>query len=142
MTKAAAGVLMLILPFSILAQQPATVGELIDKGGKKLGSEEVTKLISGSDVSGVLMSSGHQFEVTYKSNGTLQGRLIGARTDGRSLAYWGKWSVNERGELCVDINSSGGPSKGCQPFFQSAGKYYQASKDDKSAPIYLREIKR
>ena len=143
MTKAAAGVLMLVLPFSIHAQQPATVGELIDKGGKKLGSEELTNLISGSEVRGVSAAfPTTTFDVVYKRNGTLEGALIGLRADGRNLQYWGKWSVNDRSELCTEVQSVAGPNRACVLYFELGGKYYQAGKDDKSAPVYLREIKR
>ena len=33
----------------VFAQHPTTVGELIGKGGKKLGAEELAKLVSGSE---------------------------------------------------------------------------------------------
>ena len=130
----------------VFAEHPATVGELIDKGGKKLGGEELTKLLSGSDVSGVLTSNPRfAFEATYKKDGTLEGRVVGALNDsGSAVRFWGKWSANERGELCADTqnNAAGGSSQSCTSYFELAGKYYQAIKDDKSQRVYHREIKR
>ena len=128
-----------------LAQQPATVGELLDKGAKKLGSEELTKLLSGSDVSGACLSSPRfTCEVTYKKDGTLEGVVPGARNDsGSTVRFWGKWSANERGELCVDTQSNfGAPSQSCTHYFEFGGKYYHAINGDKAAPAYLREIRR
>ena len=43
-------------PLAAFAQQPATVGELLDEGGKKLTKDDLSKLLTGATVSGIQVS--------------------------------------------------------------------------------------
>ena len=47
------GVSLLLLVAGVFAQQPVTVGELLDKGSVKLTKEEITTLLTGATVSGI-----------------------------------------------------------------------------------------
>ena len=121
------------------AQDPATVGELLEKGGKKLSGDELTRIIAGSHMRGVSMTTGTPFEASYNNNGTLDGLFVGARGDGGSVRLWGKWAVNERSEVCIELNTG---VQACTPYFELAGKHYQARSDSKTERVFLREIKR
>ena len=136
-----AGVLFMLASSSSFAQHPATVGELIGKGGKKLAAEELTKLISGTDISGVSATNpAATFEATYKRDGTFEGSIIAARR----IYVWGKWHVSEQGELCADVQTQGSaaPNRVCTPYFELGGKYYQAKDANNSQLVHHREIKR
>ena len=127
------------------AQQPATVGDLLEKGGKKLNRDELSKLLSGAHVSGTSIANPNaKFELTYKTDGTHEGTAMAVHGVGNKTQFWGKWSVNEQGETCFETQFRGQPgtSTGCTSYYVLGGTYYQAAKDDKSAPVQLREIKR
>ena len=141
MKRAAAVAALAVCPWLAFAQQSMTVGELLSKGGKRLGGEELTKLVSGSEVSGVSATNPNTtFEASYKRDGTLEGSIFAARR----IYLWGKWSVSERGEICTDFQtqSSAVPVRVCAPYFELGGKYYQAKDAENSQQVYHREIKR
>ena len=141
MKRVAALAVLAVCPLLAFAQQSMTVGELLGKGGKKLSGEELTKLISGSEVSGVSATNPNtSFEATYKRDGTLEGSVFAARR----IYIWGKWSVNQRGEICTEFQSQSSaiPTGVCASYFELGGKYYQAKDPENSQPVYLREVKR
>jgi hypothetical protein len=138
----------LLLTFSLhtFAQQAATVGELLDKGGKKLTKDEVAKLIPGATIGGIIprfpnMKSDH----TYKDDGSVSGNVVRVTGGGPSTAtgVFGKWSVNEQGQICTDLRDTrGGSFQNCNFYFRLGDAYYVATTDDKMAQIFEREVKR
>src|SRR2546421_9287620 len=114
------------LPLEGLCQQPATVGEILDKGGKKLTKEEVIKLVPGATISGISMTNypSYKSEYTYKGDGSMSGGALKISGGGYTSAS-GKWSVNEDGQLCTDRSTSSGRSDVyCDHYFSLDGKYY------------------
>ncbi len=133
---------MLVFPVAALAQHPATVGELIDKGGRRLGQQEFRTLFSGANVKGTsTINPNVTAETLYKTDGTLEG--FASSGVGRGVQYWGNWSIDEQGEFCSQLQITGqGPTKSCGFLFELRGTYYASIKDEKSAPLYQREIRR
>jgi hypothetical protein len=135
---------LLAIPLEALCQQPATVGEILDRGGQRLTKEEVIKLVTGATVSGISMTNypDYKTEYTYKSDGSMGGSS--SRIAGRGFnTVNGRWSVNDDGQLCTDrATSSGRSDVYCDHYFSLGGKYYASRTADKAALGVEREIKR
>jgi hypothetical protein len=98
-----------LLTFSLVAfaQQPATVGDLLDKGGKKLTKDELAKLVTGATISGIAPSSPNwKSQHTYKDDGSLSGHAFRFSGGMGTVGVWGKWSINEKGQFCIDIRNT------------------------------------
>lgn len=71
------------------AGDPATVGDLLARGGKRLAKEELVSLISGATVSGKLAGwADGTFENEMKNNGAVSGRTRTARD---LVSITGRW---------------------------------------------------
>ncbi|OGN16417.1 MAG: hypothetical protein A3B99_02825 [Candidatus Yanofskybacteria bacterium RIFCSPHIGHO2_02_FULL_44_12b] len=125
---------------------PTTVGELLDKGGKKLSKDELEKLVKGTTISGVLPSNpAWSSQKTYKDDGSLTGYNYRSSGASAQTGVTGKWQLSDAGELCIAMQegySMGNKIRSCTVFFSLGAAYYFAVKDDRSTPIYVREIKR
>jgi hypothetical protein len=131
------------LPIAAIAQQPIKVGDLFDKGGKKLTKEDLATLVPGATIKGTAPSSPTwNAEQIYKNDGFLTGtayRKIGAGTTGIS----GKWSVSDQGQLCTDItNGYGQRFQRCDFYYVLGTSYYLAPTDDRMADLLERNISR
>lgn len=135
--------MLLLLGASVAgAQEPANLGELLDKGAKRLGAAELKALLSGAMVSGRSMANPTTFEMTYSSDGTANGRIYGIRVD-QAPGMTGTWTVDEKGRLCVDLMTmTFGAVKNCQSYYSLANAYYSATSDDRSAVVRARAVKR
>ena len=136
---------LFLFPISALAQHPATVGDLLDKGGKKLAKDEVTQLVSGATVSGASFNDPQTTRVyTYRDNGSISGHSIVAMVPSSSRPVAGKWAISDQGQICVDRESSrtGKTDHYCGFYFVLNNSYYEAGTDARSASIFSREIKR
>ena len=123
------------------AQQPATVGDLIDKGGKKIAKDELSALLKGATVSGVQEGSGAKFSNTLNPDGSVKGTAV--RTGGDTFELTGKWSVNDKGQLCSDLTPGWGRHfDSCSFFFTLGNAYYASQSDERTGAILLREIKK
>ena len=138
-----------LFPFSGSAQQPTTVANLLDRGGKRLTRDEVAALLSGATVSGTQIGRPTTtFEMLYKADGTASGTAFnraGSRGDFRGgvLTVTGTWTIDADGRLCVDLrNNYGDPIQGCTVYFLLEGSYYSASGEGTGAELYRRDIKR
>ena len=73
-------------------QSPATVGELLDGGGKQLTGGEIAKLFAGATIGGPALNQPDvKFQVKYLTNGTAAGEIASA---GGSTQLTGTWSAN------------------------------------------------
>jgi len=135
--------LLLAFPLSVFAQHPATVGEILDKGGKKLTQEEVTKVLTGATTKGnSFNNSRYVREYTHKSDGSLSGTAgpLGEKPE----QYEGKWWISEAGQLCVDRKRTTARNyrRYCGSYFVFGNEYYEAADDDRSSRVFVREIRR
>lgn len=134
-----------LFAFSVaaFAQQPATVGDLLDRGGKKLTKDELTTVLTGATVKGTVPSNpGRQSEMTYNKDGTATGRSSGGSGVGSAYGLFGTWLINDQGQLCNRLrNMWEDRSPPCMFYFMLGDTYYATTSDDKSAPVFIREIK-
>jgi hypothetical protein len=136
------GVLMLFAASTVSAQEPANLGELIDKGAKRLDATELKALLAGATASGTAMNGRSSFELTYANDGTANGRIYGIRVD-QAPGMMGTWKVDDKGQICVDLMTmTFGASKGCSSYYSLNNAYYSAASDDRSAVVRARAIKR
>jgi len=138
-----ASIALIAFSLSVLAQQPATVGDLVDKGGKKLNQEEATKVLTGATVKGTSFNDPRYIrEYTHKSDGSLSGTA--GPSGEKQEQYEGKWWVTESGQLCVDRKRTSATNyrRYCGSYFVFANEYFEAANDDRASPIFVRTIKR
>jgi hypothetical protein len=134
--------LALISP-SVVGQ--ASLGELLDAGGKKLSKAEVTATLGGANLSGVSKTGG-LFQADFRADGSYTASVQSA--GGKSGGTFGTWTVDDTGKVCVEFTSSlgaAGSSKGsnCAFFYKSGDSYYVSESDaDRSAPLLKRTIKK
>lgn len=141
-----------LLAFSLFAfaEQPATVGELLDKGGKKLTKDELARLVTGATIGGIAASDPNwKFQYTYKDDGSVSGNTFrftgaGVATTGASTTrISGKWSLNEQGQLCSDTtNSFRQKYQRCDFYFSLGTAYFSSPTDDRTAALLEREVQR
>ena|SRR3989344_432021 len=133
-------------PSGIVGAPATTVGELLDKGGKKLAKDELEKLVKGATIKGILPSNpAWSSQKTYKDDGSLTGYNYRSSGAHAQTGVTGSWKTNDKGQLCIDMQETYSVGKNihsCTVFFVLGTEYYFAVKDDRSTPIYVREIKR
>ena len=138
------GVLLLFGATMVVAQEPSNLGELLDKGAKRLDAAELKALISGSTSKGTTYGGRLDMETSYAADGSAAGRFWGGHPEMPPF-YKGTWSVNEQGQLCIDYlanERSIGRMKGCGWWYSLNNVYYIAASEDRSAVVRTRKIQR
>ena len=122
-------------------QSPATVGELLDGGGKQLTGGEIAKLFAGATIGGPALNQPDvKFQVTYLTNGTAAGEIASA---GGSTQLTGTWSANQSNQYCQDLRTAQGmPILGCFYYFTIGNRLFMATANDRSTPILERQVTR
>ena len=123
------------------AQTPATLGDLLDRGAKKLTQAELKQQLSGATISG---TAGGRFPTfTFKNLYTPDGLVSG---DSWDKGVWstknsGKWSVNAAGEFCQDlINDRREKFGSCLSYYVLGNAYYVALGSVRTAEVRERTI--
>lgn len=98
MNKAVA-VVLVALTSSAFAQQPASLGELLDLGAQKLSSTEVQAL---GDLRVVRKAHDANAYMTMRADGTVVGMVHNKLGHGSSEAV-GTWRVKSDGQRCVEV---------------------------------------
>lgn len=135
------GALLLFGTSMAAAQEPANLGELLDKGAKRLEANALKALVTGAKVEGKSFTSRTEIEFTYETDGKLSGRFWYTHPD-VSPGVNGTWSINDQGQLCVDMMGGWGQYKGCNSWYTANNVYYSAQSDDRSALARIRKVKR
>jgi hypothetical protein len=138
------GVLLFFGTSMASAQQPSNLGDLLDKGGKRLDAAELKALIPGATSKGATIGGRLDMETAFVADGTAAGRFWGGHPEMPPF-YRGTWSVSEQGQLCVDFTAaerSIGRMKGCNWWYSFNGDYYIAGSEDRSAVVRTRKIQR
>jgi len=122
------------LAFAGLVFAQATVGELLDKGAKKIGKEEWLAMLPIT-TSGVWPDGKGEAQLTFKPDGTFSGN---ARhyPSGTSSGAYGTWKVDEVGKVCIDERFYAWPSthQECTVRFKLGEEFFRAPSDsDRSA---------
>jgi hypothetical protein len=125
------------------AQQKMTLGDLQDRGARKLTSEEIKALVAGATLAGA--QGGNFPEVTFENVYAADGSVTGKawRSGVLFTTIKGKWSIDQGGQLCSDLlNDRQDKIAGCFSFYALGNNYYAARGDTRSAEANQRTIKR
>jgi len=122
-------------------QSPATVGELLDSGGKQLTGGEITRLFAGATIGGpALNQPDAKFQVKYLTNGTAAGEISSA---GGSTQLTGTWSANQSNQYCQDLRTAQGmPIQGCFYYFTMGNRLFMATANGRPTPVLERQVAR
>jgi hypothetical protein len=138
------GALMLVGASMASAQEFSNLGELLDKGGKRLDAAELKALLIGATASGGATRGNLDTETTFANDGKATGRFYGTHPE-ISPSYRGTWNINEQGQICVDMTPDAHqirPFKGCSSYYSLNNVYYVAASDDRSAVVRMRKMRR
>jgi hypothetical protein len=129
-----------------IAQEFANLGELLDKGGKRLDAAELKALLTGATTTGKVFAPGSQLEseTTFTKDGKASLRLWGMHPEVTPNMN-GTWTINEQGQVCIDmvpIDPRVRPVKGCASYYSVNNVYYAAASDERSAVVRMRKITR
>lgn len=117
---------------------PSTLGDLQDRGAKRLDAEELRKLVTGAEVTGGVTAGGR-----YSMRNDADGRFTGTFTSsgGSNDRIWGRWRIDDSGRLC-GTNEAARMSEICSQYYVLDGTYYSTSGEGRSAPVAVRRISR
>jgi len=129
----------------VLALAQASRDDMLASGAKALSAAELKETLTGAELVGPSVMGTYQRWV-LKANGSLEGEsrgwISGPAGEGISLYHRGKWTVNEQGQFCVEvqISTSGfrDTDKGCEDWYQRGTDFY-AVRDGK---IMKRSVKK
>jgi hypothetical protein len=138
------GVLLLFGTSMANGQQVAKLGELLDKGGKRVEGAELKALLAGATTIGTTFGGQLDIELTWADDGKVNGRFWGGHPEMRPLIN-GTWKINDEGKNCIDLVPQANqipPIKGCGYWYSLNNAYYVAASEDRGAPVRPRKIKR
>ena len=129
------------------AQSTVTIGELLDRGGRKLTKEEAESLLRGATRSGIQRGRPQtKFQVTLRPDGSVSGSAIDFETQSNYTNVTGKWTINDKGQYCGDLRNSWGRaptgSGVCFYLFKLGENYYEAPTDEREEQALERTITR
>ncbi|HEU4778468.1 MAG TPA: hypothetical protein VFS58_01165 [Steroidobacteraceae bacterium] len=140
------GALLLMAASMAGAQELANLGELLDKGGKRLDAVELKTLLTGATASGMTLRPGStvEFELTYGADGKANGRLYGPQFNPNysiDSDMRGTWRINEQQQLCTDLFARAfGQQKACASYYILNNVYYSAASEDRGANVRSRKV--
>ncbi len=124
-------------------QAQSNLGELLDRGIKKAGKDDVIAILPAT-LSYVWPNGQGEATILFIPDGSLSGSEHQYQSNSTSPAT-GTWSIDEAGRFCSDKYFSNWNSsfKGCYFGYLADGKYYfSASETDRSAKIFGATIKK
>ena len=123
------------------AGPPATVGELLDSGGKQLSGIEISKFFAGATIGGpALGQPDANFRRKYLPDRTASGEVS---SSGGSTKITGTWSANQNNQYCQDLHTEQGmPIQGCFYYFMVGNRLFMAQTNGRSAPVLERQVTR
>ncbi|MGE5270555.1 MAG: hypothetical protein ACM3JG_12885 [Thiohalocapsa sp.] len=122
-----------------LAAMPATVGQLLDSGGKQLTASEIRQLFAGATIGGPALGGyDASFRVSYRPDGTASGEVS---TSGGSQTLTGTWSANQNNQYCQNLRTAQGMAiPGCFYYFTLGNRLFMAAGKDRSAQVSERQV--
>lgn len=131
--------------FTTGAQAQSTLGELLDKGFKKMTKGEFVTAVSGAKISAV-RADGVELEYGFNADGSIAGKWYSTRAMGDNLGqgtFSGTWSVDDDGKVCTITMSRGGQTNACGFWFRNGDEYYSSgSASDRDAAAGKRVFKK
>jgi hypothetical protein len=122
-----------------LAYGQTTLGELLDKGGKKLLKTEFVAMLPAS-LSGVWPDGKGEADVMFKPDGTFSGSARHYSSNSTSGSY-GTWDMDENGKSCIVEKLPGWNTthKGCTFRFLLGDQLFSSPSDsDRNAKVFLK----
>jgi hypothetical protein len=144
-TRVAVAGIMVAISSAAYGQEPATVADLLAKGGKKLTKAEVQALYSGALVSGDVYSTVQN--IAFKSRTAADGSVTGdvcnnENPERPAIKIAGTWEVNDLGQYCSDIKNTRVEFKDCGYYYTLDGRFYAGSTGEPSARLVERKFER
>lgn len=132
---------LVTMAFAGSAAGQTTLGEILDKGAKKLSHGDFVAMLPATSFV-VFPSGSGEAEVVYKADGTFSGsaRHYGSGTTSGS---YGTWKVDESGKFCVDENLPGWSKtyQDCNFRFKVGDELFDSPSDsDRNAKLNKRKI--
>jgi hypothetical protein len=141
---ATCGVLLLFGATIAVAQEPANLGELLDKGAKRLDAPGVKALLAGATSKGLSYNGRTESVTTFSSDGKANTKVYGMHPEVNPNLF-GTWTVNDKGQGCVDLMPSDprlSPFKGCNWWYSLNDVYFIAASEDRGTVVRSRKIQR
>lgn len=141
-----AGVLLALLVVFELApaaraEEFASLGLLLDKGGASVARDALGKLLTGATFGGQSINNDTEFEVHYTRDGKYTGTWWGGGGRGR---VWGTWTLRDDSALCTASENDWRPgvTQLCTFWYRFGENYYAAVSNDRSAYLRMRRFRR
>lgn len=132
-----------LLLWVVSAQAQNNLGELLDKGAKKLGKNEYVAALPAT-FSFVWPNKQGEAELLYKLDGTLSGHERHYQSNSTS-ASTGTWTIDETGKWCSNksLEAWGTTFKGCVFGFTLGDEYFfSASDSDRDSRVLAVKLKK
>jgi hypothetical protein len=123
------------------AHGQSTLGEILDKGAKKLTYEDFVAMLPATSFAAWSWGGGES-KVVYKADGTFSGNALHYPSRTTSPSY-GTWKVDETGKFCVDekLPAWNQSNQDCSFRFEVGGEQFDSPSDtDRSAKLIKRKI--
>lgn len=134
-----AGAALLLLSQAAVAQ--ATLGELLEQGGKRLERAEVQALLVGATLAGPTTMGG-DVRLEVKADGSLSGNIRGVR----SYGVMGTWKLEDDGRFCTDLTSAGSRPvqfASCNHYYRRGNEFFAAdAASTPETPVRPRQVSR
>ena len=140
---ASAALLLASAPMAF-AQDPANLGELLDKGAKRLDAVEVKALLTSATSTGLTLNGRSESATTFSVDGKANTKVFGMHPEVNPNLF-GTWSVNDAGQSCLDLTPISHrllPFKGCSWWYVLNGIHYIAASEDRGTVVRSRKIER
>lgn len=129
-----------------LAQAQADLGELRDRGARKLAKQELVRLLNDATARG-LNATDAEVSIDYRADGSVIGALLSRKGGeaGTPTGIYGSWDVADNGKLCVNATrvGAGQSDMTCGFYFRLGGAYFVSPSDsDPKAQVLKRVVER
>lgn len=110
-----------LLGASVAVHAQSSVDELIAKGAKPVGAVELREALSGAQVTGhSFIGKGLQWSLN--KDGSLSGWTLWY--DDAKHKNSGKWSVNDKGQFCFQLDATSSGDFACQDWLKLGSEYF------------------
>jgi hypothetical protein len=138
------GVLLLLGASTASAQDPANLGELLDRGAKRLDGSAVKALLTGATSTGLAYNGRSESSTTFAADGKANTKVFGLHPEVNPNMF-GTWAVNDQGQSCVELTPVSHhlrPFKGCSWWYVLNNVHYIAASDERGTTVRSRKIER
>ena len=135
----------LVSAAAVAHAQQVTVGEILEKGARRLDGSAFREAFVGKYTVGY-NAAGAEWKGTFAADGRYTGtshNLIGGSlwARGKVLAFYGPWTVDQEGTVCFQLRFSPGTGQrdGCIVTFSWNDELYAAEDAHPATAVFLRK---